>query len=210
MGLAFPILSERVRGDSALLQRALRKAFDFMLIAGLAGALLTSALAPYIVRFLAPASFGPASVPMAIIAWAIPVTFANMVLAHLLVAGNYQFQALPVSVAAIVLNAALNVVLIPALGPSAPALVTVISETAGALGIGALVIRRYGFGPSATAIIKIAVVTAATALTLFGLQRISPIGAVAVGAVVFGGGLWQLRVIDRHDLALLLARPAVG
>jgi O-antigen/teichoic acid export membrane protein len=204
MGLAFPVLSGRVLGDPALLQRAFQKALDFMLIVGVAGAVFTTTLAPFLVRSFAGGNFAKAAVPVAIIGWAIPVSFSNTLFAHLLVAANQQARAVPISLLAITINIGLNVALIPALGSSAPALVTVISETVGMLGIAVIAVRHFRLRPSARSIILVLLCGSCAAAPLVLLQQVNVGLAVGCGLLVYGGALLATRLLRIDEFRHLL------
>lgn len=200
MGLAFPVLSRRLGEDRALLQRAFEKTFDFMLILGLGAAVFVAGLAPLIVRVLAGSHFRGAAVPLAVIAWAIPISFVNSVFAHMVVAANLQRLAVPVSLAAIALNVALNVALIPHLGPTAPALVTDITEGAGTLGIAVIMMRHYRFGPSVQSTARIVLAAAVAAAALWLLQPASIFLAAPVAAAAYPTVLLITGAVSLADL----------
>ena len=208
IGLAYPVLSARAAGDRVLLQRTFQKTLDFMLMAGIGAAVFCSILAPQLVRLLAGPSYQAAAEPVAIIAWAIPITFANMVFVYMVAAGNRQRSAVPVVLIAIALNVGLNVLLIPRMGASAPALVTVLSESASTLGMIAVMSRHFGFGPSLTSIARIALSGALAALALAVLLRLNLVLAVCVAAVLYGAALLVLRAVTIEDLKATIRRES--
>ncbi len=158
-----------------------------------------------VVSLVAGGRFEQANAPVAIIAWAIPITFANMVLAHMVVAANEQRRAVPVTLAAIVLNVLLNVLLIPRMGAAAPALVTVITEGLGAAGIAAIMIAHYHFGPSLGSAARILVAGALSGLSLVILQAVNRPLAIVTGVAVYLAALAGTRAVTLADVRATLS-----
>lgn len=211
MGLVFPVLSRRVAGDRALLQRAFQKALELLLIAGVGAAVFVTFLAPFIVRVVAPATLHQAELPVAVIAWSIPITFVNMLFAHMVVAGNRQLAAVPVTLGAILVNVVLNVIFIPHLGAVAPALVTDVTEGLGAFGMGVIMVRYYGFLPSISTPARIVLSAGIAALVLFVLQPVGVAVATLGGILAYAGALLVSRAVGIDDIrATLHGEQAAG
>jgi O-antigen/teichoic acid export membrane protein len=208
-GLVLPVLSRRAAGDEILLQRAFQKAVDFMLIVGIAIAVFASALAPVLVQALAGSGFQGAVMPLSIIAWAVPVMYANAVFSQMVVAANRQSLAVPITLAAIALNVVLNVALIPRLGATAPALVTVITESATALGMLIVTVRLYRFAPSPSAAARIFVAGVVAALLLLSLRAAGPLIAGFLAAAGYLLSLLALRVVGVNDARAILGLESV-
>lgn len=206
MGLVFPVLSSRTRGDSQLLRRAFQKALDLMLIASVGAAVFVFSFAAYAVRILGGAQYHAAAAPVAAIAWAIPVIFTGTVFSQMVVAANRQGKALLPAIAAIVINVALNILLIPRFGAVAPATVTVISEGLSTAGIGVVMVRHYGFGPDAR---KAAGILASAALSLVTIHVTLPAGtipAALAGALAYALALLLVRAVTVADVRSIVTR----
>lgn len=206
MGLVFPVLSRLAVEDRNLLREAFQRTLDFILIVGLAAALAVTVLAPLLVRAVTTAAFAGATQPLIIIAWAIPITFVETLFSQMIIAANRQLRALPALAAATIVNIVLNLWLIPHLGPSAPALVTDISETIAGLGLLAVLSASYGFRPSLPSALKILTAAAAAGAILHlaaGLPL--PVG-LAAAALVDAGLLWQFGVVTLRDARALVRR----
>jgi O-antigen/teichoic acid export membrane protein len=204
MGLVFPVLSMRFSGPAEPFRRAFEKAFDVLLIAGMGVAVMACCLSPTIVPLLAGHRFQGAALPVAIIAWAVPITFVESLLAQMLVVANRQLSLIPVVVVAAAVNVVLNIILIPRMGASAPALVTCISDGVSLLGLGWLLHRYYGLIPSPTVIAKIGAATALAAVPLLALRNGSFLLAAVTGGVVYLAFILVSRVVTIADLRVLL------
>jgi O-antigen/teichoic acid export membrane protein len=209
LGLTFPVLSERAAGDPELLQRAFQKAFDLILIVGIGAAVFACLLAPSLVRILAGSQFRGASDPVAVIAWAIPITFLNTLFAHMVIVGNRQRKAVPIVLLAIVLNILLNILLIPRMGATAPALVTDITEGLSMLGTAFIMVQHFHFSPSFGSIARIVLSGAIAALILVALRAESTAVAAALAVVAYVVALFLTRAVTADDLRATFQPQAV-
>jgi O-antigen/teichoic acid export membrane protein len=208
LGVAFPILSRRASEDRVALQRAFQKAFDLILILGLGIAVSVSVLAPRIVQLLSGSHFGGAAEPLAVIAWAVPITFVETLFSQMVIAANRQLRAVPIIAVATALNIGLNIVLIPHLGPTAPALVTDISDGIATAGLLAVLFGVYGFGPNVSSFARICVAGLATYLVMYMAGGAGFIPVALLGGCVYLGSLALLRVAGPADLRALLHKAA--
>lgn len=206
IGVAFPVLSSRVHGEAALLRRAVQKSLEFMLIVGMGIGVFACVLAPLIVPLIGGSAFSGAVLPLAVIAWAVPIMFANQLFSNMVVAANRQMAAVPIVLAAASVNVVLNVLLIPSMGALGPALVTDVSEAISALGIGILMVRTYGFTPSAALPARIVVSAGVAAVVLVVTRPLGLIPCAAAGAIVYGLALYLTRTVQLSDVTTLLRK----
>lgn len=204
MGLVFPVLSRRAAGDPVLLQRAFAKTVDLLAIVGLGGAVFLAVLAPVVVRILTHRDFQGAVAPITIIAWAIPIIFLATAFTQMVVAANKQLAAVPLAIAAILLNVVLNLILIPRMGASGPALATNISEGLNTIGMGVIMIRHYGFAPPASGLLKIAGASALAGVTLVFGREVSVWLAIPLAIAVYLAALGVSRVVSLADVQVIL------
>jgi hypothetical protein len=92
------------------------------------------------------------------------------------------------------------------MGALAPALVTDISETVSALGIGMLMVRTVGFVPSLGVPARIAVSAGAAGAALFVTRPLGLIPAAVAGIAVYGAALLLTRALTPADATTLLGR----
>lgn len=164
MGLVFPVLSSRSSGDRMVFQRSFQKSMEFLLVVGVAFAVGAMLAGPVFVQHFAPHQYPGAVVPFQIMAWAIPVTFGDMLFSFLVLTANRQLWALPLAVVSIGANVALNIALIPSLNAAAPAIVTVITEALSAVGLASIALWHYRFIPDFAMPLRILIAGAITAL----------------------------------------------
>jgi O-antigen/teichoic acid export membrane protein len=208
MSVAFPVLSQRAFGEQALLRRAFQKSLDFMLILGAGIAIFAAVLSPTLTRLVGGSGFGDAAAPLAVIAFAVPVMFVNQVFSHMVVAANRQLIGVPVVLLAALANIGLNVLLIPHLGVTAPALVTDITESLSAIGLAVVMIRHYRFGPSLLAPARILAAAALAGSATLLLRSFNPIVAAMLGLAVYATALVLTGAIGRDDVTALLRGEA--
>lgn len=157
-----------------------------------------------ILRFIAGAAYTPAALTLQLLMIGVAISFLQQVFGLTLVAQDRQLQALYVLVGVLVLNLALNLVLIPLFAINGAAVALVISETASFFGTVA-VYARVGRVPhpylplrTATAAAAMAAIVLAARSTLPELVRSSfvtlAIGG-ALGSVAYVLVLRQLHAI---------------
>lgn len=208
MSVAFPVLSQRALGEQALLRRAFQKSLDFMLILGAGIAIFAAVLSPTLARLVGGSGFGDAAAPLAVIAFAVPVMFVNQVFSHMVVAANRQLIGVPVVLSAALANVVLNVLLIPHLGVTAPALVTDITESLSAIGLAVVMIRHYRFGPSLVVPARILAAAALAGFATLVVRSFNPIVAAVLGLAVYAAALVLLGAVGRDDVTALLRGEA--
>jgi len=208
MSVAFPVLSQRAAGEQAPLRRAFQKSLEFMLILGAGIAIFAAVLSPTLARLVGGSGFGDAAAPLAVIAFAIPVMFVNQVFSHMVVAANRQLIGVPVVLSAALANVVLNVLLIPHLGVTAPALVTDITESLSAIGLAVVMIRHYRFAPSLLTPARILAAAALAGSATLVVRGFNPYVAAVLGLAVYATALVLTGAIGRDDVTALLRGEA--
>jgi O-antigen/teichoic acid export membrane protein len=155
--------------------------------------------------------FAPADSPFILLMWAVAVSMVSVNFGNVLLGcGDEKRYAVGVSIGA-VLNVALNFALIPSLGTSGSAIATIASEVA----VVAYMIHRFKIvlGPARLEwgrVLRAALASAVMAAVLIALPGgVSPIVAVAIGAVVYVVTALALGVITRDELRQLVRERAV-
>jgi O-antigen/teichoic acid export membrane protein len=171
------------------LRETVQVAWDVFVIAGAALAACGAAVAPELVRVAGGADFADAAEPLRWLLAAGAIAFVNGVIGYTLIAVDRQRNALWLNATGLLVNVALNLVLVPAYGIVAAAVVTLFSELlvlAGSLWLA----RRYlGFVPGAGVVPAALVAAGATAGVLLvlpdTLALLLPVGALLYGGLVF-------------------------
>jgi O-antigen/teichoic acid export membrane protein len=206
-GLVFPILVRRRQQDIGAFTRTYRRAFDVILGLGTLAAVVIFATAPYIAQVFGGGTLPGAVAPLAIMAWAVPVTALNTLFAYLVFVANRQVRAIPVVIAAIVLNVALNVALIPRLGAVAPAIATDITESLGACGIAILALQHFKLHVHWNSVIRVA---ASTLVAICFWLAFRPQGTKLVAAITPVAYLICLCVLGAFRIEVLRSLLDVG
>lgn len=205
ISVAFPVLSRRADSDPTLLQRAFEKSLDFMLMLGIGIAVFAAVLAPTAVRVVGGPGYSAAAVPLAVIAWAVPIMFVSQVFSHMVVVANRQMCAVPAVLLAVLANVLLNVLLIPTLGVVAPALVTDLTETITLIGMAVITFRHFGFWPSVPSALRVFVPALLAAAAGFASSPLGPLPVAVIAGGLYCGGLVASGALRREDVVSLFA-----
>ncbi len=127
-GNIIPVLAARWRKPDATLGRALTATSMLSLIGGVATASLVYLFAPYILLILAGPQFLAATLTLRILALVLLVLFLSQHMTNIIIATDMTRRAIRPLIIVTVLNAALNVLLIPLAPLIVPALLTGLTE----------------------------------------------------------------------------------
>ena len=141
----FPVMARHARDGR--LRESVQVAWDVFVIAGAALAGCGAALAPELVRVAGGPDFADAADPLRVLLVAGAIAFVNGVIGYALIAVDRQRKALWLNAAGLGTNVALNLVLVPAYGIVAAAVVTLFSELLVLAGSLWLARRHLGFVP---------------------------------------------------------------
>lgn len=222
----FPLLARRAAGDerrAALLEAQNRTLWALLLLAFPLAAGL-SVLAPDLVRLFIgrsdrPQDFLPVSAEvLAILAWFLPLSFANGLLQYVLIAINQQRAITRAFVIGALFNLAVNLLTIPAFGLYAASVVTILSEVV-LFAVFAPLLRREGLSPPLLRLAwrpALAALAMAAAMLAVGLafpasraladpqiQWPRLLAMVAVAAPAYAAALWLLGAVGPAERALL-------
>jgi O-antigen/teichoic acid export membrane protein len=204
----FPVMATAVAAHNLeQLGWITQRAFDVLLLAAVPVVLGTIAIAPQIVRLVAGTDFSDAELPLRIVIFGTGVSFLATLFGYVLVALDRQRNGVWLSLLTLLVNLGLNLALIPPYGYVAAAAAASGTDTLLLIGL-LLMVRRYsGVAPSlaigAKALLAGAVMFGAVA----AFHPTLPI-AVALGAAVYGAGLYLLRVHEEIEIRRVLTRRA--
>jgi O-antigen/teichoic acid export membrane protein len=201
----FPLLSRYLTQGREAARRTMEAAGDVLLAVGLPLAAGGLVLAPELVRLVAGDAFDEAATPLRILLFAGALAWISGLFGYALVAGGRQVSTLRLSLAALGLNLALNLALVPTFGIDAAAATAVASEVLLVAGGLVLVRRHLGIAPRFELLVRAAVAATVMALALW-LLRDLPLGALlALGSLLYLGALAALGGLDRDRLRELRA-----
>ena len=140
----FPIVSRYVFEHVSMAHEIVRKAMIRLGLTGLGIALVVMFGADHLVRLLFGAPFRDAAPVLAIAIWYIPIFYLYQVVSDLLVASNKVWGIVWITLACLVLNIVLNIILIPRFGAHGAAWTTVACEAVRCMSI--LLFARWTIG----------------------------------------------------------------
>jgi stage V sporulation protein B len=205
MTSVFPLLSRYLGsgGDRARASTTIDAVGDLFLAIGVPLAAGGLVVAPQVIDLVAGDDFAEAADPLRILLFAGALAAVSGLLGYALIAGGRQTSALRLALAALVLNLALNLALVPSLGIEAAAAVAVASELVMVAGGLWLVRRELALTPRFGVAWRVALAAAVMA----GVLALVPVESLAVliplGVVVYGAVLFAVGGVDRRALELL-------
>ena len=201
----FPLLSRFLGARRDAAERVLDAAADLFVAVGVPIAAGGLVLAPEIARVVAGEDFADAATPLRLLLCASVPAWISGLLGYALIAAGRQRSVLLLSVAALVLNLALNLALVPSYGPDAAAAVALGSEAFLVTGGWVLVRRQLGIAPR-VALLWRALPAAALMAAVVWWQRDLPLAIlVPGGAVIYLAVLAGVGGVDRRALEALRA-----
>ena len=127
----FPLLSRYIQEDRASFERTVSRGFKLLLLLGLPIALGGSLVASELTVFLFGAAYAPSAMTLRILLWYNLFAFLGCLLANLLIAGGRQIVDAWISLAQVIANIGLNLILIPHYSYNGAAIAPVIGAFVG-------------------------------------------------------------------------------
>jgi O-antigen/teichoic acid export membrane protein len=205
MTSAFPLLSRHVHRRRDLAARVVDATADVFVAVAVPIAVGGLVLAPELVRLLAGDPFSDAATPLRLLLCATGAAWLSGLLGYALIAADRQRSLLGLSAAALVVNVALNLALVPAYGPDAAAAVAVACEALLLAGGWWLVRRHLGLTPRLRLLWRALVAAAAMAALLLWLRDLTLAVLVPAGAAAYAAVLAAVGGLDRRRLEVLRA-----
>lgn len=202
----FPIMAGLFPADPPRLRRMMQTAIDYLGFVALGGLALTIVAAEPIIELLYGDEFtSGATVLTVLIAAFIPICVGN-VAGNMVVAMDLQRRYLWLAALGLVLNLALNVVLIPEYGIEAAAWVTLATEVVVVALATAMVLRRIEMRLSLRRLALAFAAATAAGLAVWGLRQAGAGAIVLILAMtaLYPALLLALRALDLEQLRRLL------
>jgi O-antigen/teichoic acid export membrane protein len=205
MTSVFPLLSRYLPERRDLAARVLDATADLFVALAAPVAAGGLVLAPELVRLVAGDDFAAAATPLRLLLCAAGAAWISGLLGYALIAADHRREVLQLSLAALVVNVALNLALVPRWGADAAAAVALGSEALILAGGWLLVRRRLALAPRMRLLWRALAAAAAMAALLAWLRDLTLVVLVPLGAVAYGAALAALGGIDRRALEALRA-----
>jgi O-antigen/teichoic acid export membrane protein len=205
MTSAFPLLSRFVATRRDAARRVTDAAADVFLAVGAPVAAAGLVLAPELVRLVAGDGFDSAVTPLRLLLCAAAPAWISGLLGYALIAGDRQRLVLRLSVAALTVNVALNLALVPPYGADAAAAVALGCELLLVSGGWLLVRRELAIAPRLRMLWRAVVAAAVMAGGLWWQRDTSLALLIPGGAAVYAAALAAVGGVDRRALEALRA-----
>ncbi len=202
----FPVLSRLHDSSTDTLKFVFEKALKYVFVLALPTAVGGMILAPRIIRFFYGEEYMPAAPALQVLAWAGGVIFISVLSSTILSAMNKQKLNAALALANLVINVALDVMLIPIYGISGAAAATVAVEAFGATGATWIVWRALKPKFSPLLIIKVIAASIAMAAALLAMgNSLLLLPTFAAGAAVYFAGILLLGYFSNDDAKMAQA-----
>jgi O-antigen/teichoic acid export membrane protein len=213
----FPVLSRKRAQDPAGFTFAIEKTIKYLAAFSVPTALGITILAPRIITLLLKPEFAPATLTLQLLIWYLPIVYFYGVISHALIAAERVVFLTIVNSIAILVNVALNLLLIPKYSFNGAAVSTLLSEAFVLICFISFKRQLRDVKIPVSALGMVAIAGACMAGCLGVLQSfrwgmsllIELVGLIAIGFGVFLGVLLVLRFIqpdERDFFATLLRR----
>lgn len=197
-----PIMSRLLTGAPQVLQRVYDQSFKYLLLVGLPMAVGVTLLAADIMVLVFGADFQPGALALQLLIWSLLFVFVNVPNSRLLVAADQQMAIAVLLLTTLLLNVALNLLLIPRWGAAGPGLVRIVADLLVFVVETWLVRRRLRIGLSRAVVLRPVLASAAMAGALLTSHAWPLFGRISLGAVIYLAVLLVLGTFAREDLSL--------
>lgn len=204
----FPLMAASASQDRERIRRLVTLAGEYLAMASLGVLAVTLVAAAPIVRFLFGREFADAAPALPILMGAFAVICFGYLSGQLVVVYGLQRTFIRYALVALVVNVALNLLLVPRYGFLAAAWLTLGTELLVTGLAGRAVLRAMGFRPPLGRMLRTVPAAAVLALGLAGLRASgAPLAVLLVAAALaYPALLTALRVLDLRELAAVLWR----
>lgn len=208
MTTLFPLIAAAHGADRARLRRLFDSSLGIMAMVSLPALAFAIVASEPVVGLLFGSEFRPAAPALPILMAAFVVICAGYVAGHLIVIADLQRRQIAYAAAALVLNVALNLALVPRYGFLAAAWITLVTEIFVVSLMMRAAVRAVGLQIRLAPIVPVAVAAAAMGGLLWALKAagLGLAGLIAAAAIVYGALLAALGALDVRAAAGLLRR----
>jgi O-antigen/teichoic acid export membrane protein len=203
---AFPVLSATALEAASQREGRARRAAEFLALASIPIMVGGCVFAPQLVHIVAGHAYAASVTPLRLLLLSLPLSYVSTFLLYLLIAADRQRQVVPLMVASIALNLALNVALVPFYSYDGPAIATLTTEIAGMVVLLEMVRRMLGIRVLSISLVRTAGAGAAMLATALLLQPVDAVLACAASIVAYAAASLTLRVVRPLDLKLLVGK----
>jgi O-antigen/teichoic acid export membrane protein len=198
-----PVLSSQAPSSKGAFAASLERAFKVSLVAGALFGVAFTSLSNYIVALLLGPGFSQSVQALQLLGWVPALLFPNLFLGMSLVALDKQVLETLILSISLIVSLACNLVLIPGYGFLGPCYGILLAEAVFFIVSLVYLWRHLAAVFLATMAAKVLVCTLAFALLVRLGRGYNELLALSTGLLVFVGGLFLLRAVDREELSTL-------
>lgn len=208
MTTLFPMIASAYPADRTRVRQLAQTAADFLAVASLPILAFTIVAAHRLVLLLFGAQFIAAAPALPVLMGAFVAISFGYLTGGLVIILGLQRRFLLYAALGLIVNAVLNVVLIPPYGFQAAAWVTLVTELVVMSGITHEIMRTLSMSPSLRRISRAAAAAAAMGIVTWLAQSagVPLLGLVAIAAALYPLGILVLRVVTPAEVRAILAR----
>jgi O-antigen/teichoic acid export membrane protein len=195
----FPLLNQQMSTDRESARRSFFLIVRLFLVASLPVVLLMTVGGRPLLVGVFGAQYADSSGVLAILAWASLLGFQSYVLWYVILASRLEGRVVRMMAAGLLLNAALNAVLIPAYGPEGAAAALLVSDLLVILAQVRLVHREIFEVPWRFLLLRPVLAGAAAAAAVVLLGPWGGIAAAVGGSLIYVGALMALRYVTWEE-----------
>jgi len=199
----FPVMSRQADEDKSKLLKSYRIGIRLLVALALPLAAITTFIAPGLMLILGGNEYLPHSaIALQIMIWSIPFGWINSITNYALIAAGQQSKLTRAFVIGLGFNVVANLILIPRYSYVAAALVTILSELVEGLAFYFYLEKALGPVLWIRMLWKLFVSAAAMFAAMWALWPIVGVGAIGIGLIVYGAGVWGLRAFGPEERAV--------
>lgn len=124
----YPVFSDLARGEIGALSQAYRGTVKLLLMIAIPVTIVVAGVAEPVLRLIYGEGFGPATVPLRLLAWSIPFVYLGYVLVNILVSSDHLAWAALATGSAAAVNVVVNLLCIPVFGIAGSALAAIATQ----------------------------------------------------------------------------------
>ncbi|MHB1413092.1 MAG: flippase [Thermoleophilia bacterium] len=203
----FPRLAGTYHSPTDIVDDPFQRASRWLLALSLPMAVGGWLLADPLIRTLLGSRYAPAATALAVLIWTVPVWFITFLQGNILTIIERQKTVALVGLVNMILNFAMNLLVIPIFGFTGAAVTTLLTELAGLIQMFYLLRKNISLAGTAVTALKVTALAAAMGVLVMLLRgRLNVMVVVAIAATAYGAAVLALGIIPLPEVLGLLGR----
>ncbi len=198
----FPLLSRLNVSSKELLKYSYEKSFKYLIILSLPIAVGTTLLASPIILMIYKSAFSQSIAALQILIWAIPLIFVNYILGTAINSINKQRETVKTTFIAMLLNIALNLLLLPRYGLIAACYITILTELTCFM-LWFHIMNVHGYKINILKILYKPIIASLVMGLAIILLHANVFLVIILATIVYFGVLYLLKTFSEDDISLI-------